>query len=94
MFSRTMIQPGRAPKLAAAAIAAMVALWLAATLVLGKGWCGYGCFFGGFEEGSAAPAWMPAFAPRLPDCGQPPRAAQIAVTARGPLCASRLDSRG
>ncbi len=36
------------------AIAAMVALWLAATLVLGKGWCSYGCFFGGIEEGFAA----------------------------------------
>jgi ferredoxin-type protein NapH len=36
------------------AIAAMVALWLAATLVLGKGWCSYGCFFGGIEEGMAA----------------------------------------
>ncbi len=36
------------------AIGAMVALWLAATLVLGKGWCAYGCFFGGIEEGFAA----------------------------------------
>ena len=36
------------------AIAAMVALWLVATLVLGKGWCSYGCFFGGIEEGFAA----------------------------------------
>ena len=32
----------------------MVAIWLAATLVLGKGWCSYGCFFGGIEEGFAA----------------------------------------
>ena len=36
------------------AIGPMVALWLAATLVLGKGWCAYGCFFGGIEEGFAA----------------------------------------
>ncbi len=36
------------------AIGAMVALWLAATLVMGKGWCSYGCFFGGIEEGFAA----------------------------------------
>lgn len=36
------------------AIATMVALWLAATIVLGKGWCSYGCFFGGIEEGFAA----------------------------------------
>ena len=36
------------------AIAAMVALWLAATLVLGKAWCSFGCFFGGIEEGFSA----------------------------------------
>ena len=41
------------------AIAAMVALWLGATLVLGKGWCSYGCFFGGIEEGFAAAAKKP-----------------------------------
>jgi len=33
------------------AIATMVALWMVATLVLGKAWCSYGCFFGGIEEG-------------------------------------------
>jgi polyferredoxin len=32
----------------------MIGLWMAATLVLGKGWCAYGCFFGGIEEGIAA----------------------------------------
>ncbi len=32
-------------------IAVMIGLWLAAALVLGKGWCAYGCFFGGIEEG-------------------------------------------
>lgn len=36
------------------AIGAMVAIWLAATLALGKAWCAYGCFFGGIEEGFAA----------------------------------------
>ncbi len=35
-------------------IAAMVGLWLAITLVIGKGWCSYACFFGGIEEGVAA----------------------------------------
>ncbi|MBI4875363.1 MAG: 4Fe-4S binding protein [Acidobacteria bacterium] len=35
-------------------IAVMIGLWLAATLVLGKAWCAYGCFFGGIEEGVAA----------------------------------------
>ncbi len=33
------------------AIGAMIGLWLAATIVLGKGWCSFGCFFGGLEEG-------------------------------------------
>ena len=36
------------------AVATMVALWLAATVVLGKAWCAYGCFFGGIEEGFAS----------------------------------------
>jgi polyferredoxin len=35
-------------------IAVMVGLWFAATLVLAKGWCSFGCFFGGIEEGFAA----------------------------------------
>src|SRR5208337_4661547 len=35
-------------------MAAMVGLWLAITLVVGKGWCSYACFFGGIEEGMAA----------------------------------------
>jgi polyferredoxin len=37
-----------------AGMAAMVGIWLAMTLVLGKGWCSYACFFGGIEEGVAA----------------------------------------
>jgi polyferredoxin len=32
----------------------MAGLWLAVTLVIGKGWCSYACFFGGIEEGVAA----------------------------------------
>jgi Pyruvate/2-oxoacid:ferredoxin oxidoreductase delta subunit len=32
-------------------IAMMVALWLLATVILGKAWCSYGCFFGGLDEG-------------------------------------------
>jgi len=37
-----------------ASIATMIGIWLAMTLVLGKAWCSYGCFFGGIEEGFAA----------------------------------------
>lgn len=35
-------------------MAAMAGLWLAITLVVGKGWCSYACFFGGIEEGMAS----------------------------------------
>ena len=35
-------------------IAVMIAIWLAMTLVVGKAWCSYVCFFGGIEEGVAA----------------------------------------
>jgi ferredoxin len=55
-LTRTIIFPGSILPTASNphAIALMVALWLGATLVLGKGWCAYGCFFGGLEEGFAA----------------------------------------
>ena len=55
-LSKTIIFPGSILPTASNphAIASMVALWVAATLVLGKGWCSYGCFFGGIEEGMAA----------------------------------------
>jgi ferredoxin-type protein NapH len=29
----------------------MLALWFGATLILGRGWCSWGCFFGGIEDG-------------------------------------------
>jgi ferredoxin-type protein NapH len=35
-------------------IAVMIGIWLAMTLVVGKAWCSYICFFGGIEEGFAA----------------------------------------
>jgi ferredoxin-type protein NapH len=53
---RTVIFPGSILPSASNphAMASMVGIWLAATLVLGKGWCAWGCFFGGIEEGMAA----------------------------------------
>ena len=55
-LTRTVIFPGSILPTATNpyAIAPMVALWLGAALMLGKGWCAYGCFFGGIEEGFAA----------------------------------------
>jgi NAD-dependent dihydropyrimidine dehydrogenase PreA subunit len=41
-------------------MASMVGIWLAMTLVLGKGWCSYACFFGGIEEGCASLPNRPA----------------------------------
>jgi len=36
--------------MAGSGMAAMVGLWLAITLVVGKGWCSYACFFGGMKK--------------------------------------------
>ena len=52
-FTRTIAFPGSIAS-SSHGIAAMVGLWLALTLVMGKGWCSYACFFGGIEEGVAA----------------------------------------
>jgi ferredoxin-type protein NapH len=55
-FTGTIVFPGAIVPAGVSGhgIAAMVGLWLALTLVLGKGWCSYACFFGGIEEGVAA----------------------------------------
>jgi ferredoxin-type protein NapH len=52
-LSRTIIFPGSILPTASNphAVATMIGLWFAATLFLGKGWCSFGCFFGGIEEG-------------------------------------------
>jgi polyferredoxin len=61
-LTKTLVFPGSIVPAGGASghgIAAMVGVWLALTLVLGKGWCSYACFFGGIEEGVAA---LPAHA--------------------------------
>jgi len=60
-LTRSIIFPGSILPTASNphAIATMVALWLAATLIVGKAWCSYGCFFGGIEEGFSAVAKKP-----------------------------------
>jgi ferredoxin-type protein NapH len=52
-LTKTLVFPGSIMT-SSHGIASMVGLWLAITLVLGKGWCAYACFFGGIEEGMAA----------------------------------------
>jgi len=60
-LAKTVIFPGSILPSASNphAVATMVGIWLAGTLVLGKGWCAYGCFFGGIEEGFSAFAAKP-----------------------------------
>lgn len=55
-LKRTLLFPGAVLPTAANphAMAPMVALWLCATVLLGRGFCSLGCFFGGTEEGFAA----------------------------------------
>jgi ferredoxin-type protein NapH len=56
-FTRTLVFPGSilpGGGMSGGGMAAMVGLWFAITLVVGKGWCSYACFFGGIEEGMAA----------------------------------------
>jgi len=56
-LTKTLVFPGSIlPRggMSGGGMAAMAGLWLAATIVLGKGWCSYACFFGGIEEGMAA----------------------------------------
>ena len=65
-LGRTIIWPGAIAGTYAAA-GLMFAIWLAASLALGKAWCGWGCFFGGLDDAFsrllprpllAAPAWI------------------------------------
>jgi len=55
-LSRTILFPGSIlPKPDNPhAFATMLALWFGGTLILGRGWCSWGCFFGGIEEGFAS----------------------------------------
>jgi ferredoxin-type protein NapH len=49
-INRTIIFPGSLLK-GFASIATMVVLWIGASLALGRGWCSWGCFYGGLDEG-------------------------------------------
>jgi ferredoxin-type protein NapH len=49
-LSRTIIFPGSMLE-GFAAIGTMLVLWLGVTLALGRGWCSWGCFYGGLDEG-------------------------------------------
>jgi ferredoxin-type protein NapH len=49
VLTKTIIFPGSI--LGPYSIATMVVLWAGASLALGRGFCGWGCFFGGLEDG-------------------------------------------
>jgi len=50
LFTRTIIFPGSLLT-GFAPIASMLVLWAGATLVVGRGWCSWLCFYGGLDEG-------------------------------------------
>jgi ferredoxin-type protein NapH len=49
-FTKSIIFPGSILG-GFANIASMVVLWLIATIVLGRGFCSWGCFYGGWDDG-------------------------------------------
>ena len=49
-ISRTIIFPGSLLR-GFATIGGMLTIWLGALLALGRGWCSWACFFGGFDQG-------------------------------------------
>jgi ferredoxin-type protein NapH len=49
-FTESIIFPGSIIN-GFASIASMVVLWLVATIVLGRGFCSWGCFYGGWDDG-------------------------------------------
>ncbi|MCU0377444.1 MAG: 4Fe-4S binding protein [Bacteroidales bacterium] len=49
-FTKSIIFPGTIIG-GFADISSMVVLWLIATLVLGRGFCSWGCFYGGWDDG-------------------------------------------
>ena len=48
-LTRTLIWPGQVSGGHTSAASVLIT-WLAASLVLGRGWCSWTCFFGGFED--------------------------------------------
>jgi polyferredoxin len=49
-FTQSIIYPGSILG-GFASISSMVVIWLVATIVLGRGFCSWGCFYGGWDDG-------------------------------------------
>jgi ferredoxin-type protein NapH len=64
-LTRTIIFPGHMLG-GFAPVAVMIVLWFGASLALGRGFCAWGCFFGGLEDGFSRlrrRAWIKRIAP-------------------------------
>jgi polyferredoxin len=51
-LSRTVIFPGRLMGFYAS-VYSMLTLWLVSSLIIGRGWCAWMCFFGGWDDGAS-----------------------------------------
>lgn len=52
VLNRTIIFPG-SMLTGFAAVGTMIVMWASVAIVLGRGWCSWACFFGGYDEGFA-----------------------------------------
>jgi len=51
LFKRIIIFPGELlPSAAHGAFTVMFFIWVGASLAIGRGWCSWGCFYGGWDE--------------------------------------------
>jgi ferredoxin-type protein NapH len=51
LFKRVVIFPGELlPTAAHGAFSVMFIVWVGSSLALGRGWCSWGCFYGGWDE--------------------------------------------
>jgi len=58
LFTKTIIFPGSILT-GFASIASMIVIWAGASLALGRGWCSWICFYGGFDEGFSSISGKP-----------------------------------
>ncbi|MBA4422325.1 MAG: 4Fe-4S ferredoxin [Syntrophus sp. (in: bacteria)] len=59
-FTKTIIFPGTITG-GYASIASMFTIWIGASLSLGRGWCSWGCFFGGLDDAFSRILKKPVF---------------------------------
>ncbi len=52
VISKTIIFPARMTS-HYASVYSMISIWLIASMILGRGWCSWICFYGGWEEGAS-----------------------------------------